>query len=387
MKLLSIPRALSTLAFGLLVGAQTFVQAQETPAVLPSGEYYLRSALGNVYLNVPDGNISDGTGVQITTFEGTPAQAWYFSQDLTGDYATGHLQSMVAKPGTRYSYTGHLNVRNSSSEIGSFAETARWSRDPSQQWSFIPAGDGSYFIQSGLGTYLDVQWGNGTSGTPVWTWSLNQGGAQRWYAEPHHHATTVFDPGWAGFKFTNNFTNDFIPVLDWRTNGLCGGMSYAALDYYFASSRSIPQQWYAPGNGTPLRSYLYDRQVTSLNNNLDQWFELGNNPLGTRNHEFFEWGLSNDSRITPLRHYLDAGIPVPIGLQGTGETGNHQMVAIGYDMGRYAGDLGSNKGEFKIFVYDPNSPNTTRTPHSRSRERELYPPRRHKQAVANLLRG
>src|SRR5262249_27597090 len=43
-----------------------------------------------------------------------------------------------------------------------------------------------------------------------------------------------FSPAQHGFRFVNAFNNDFIPALDIRTNGLCGGMSYAALDYYFA---------------------------------------------------------------------------------------------------------------------------------------------------------
>src|ERR1035441_122828 len=43
---------------------------------------------------------------------------------------------------------------------------------------------------------------------------------------------TNFSPAEHGFKFNNQFVNDFIPALDYRTGGLCGGMSYAALDYY-----------------------------------------------------------------------------------------------------------------------------------------------------------
>jgi hypothetical protein len=36
--------------------------------------------------------------------------------------------------------------------------------------------------------------------------------------------------------------------------------------------------------------------------------------------------------------------------------GDHQILAVGYSMGRYKGDLGKNKQDFKIFVYDPNYP-------------------------------
>src|SRR4030095_8429228 len=42
-------------------------------------------------------------------------------------------------------------------------------------------------------------------------------------------------------------------------------------------------------------------------------------------------------------------------------TGDHQVIAIGYDMGRYKGDLGPHKEDFKIFVCDPNQPGEVRT--------------------------
>src|SRR5215472_17393503 len=66
-------------------------------------------------------------------------------------------------------------------------------------------------------------------------------------------------------------------------------------------------------------------------------------------------------RIEELRSFIDRGTPVPLGLQGDGNTGNHQVVAVGYDMGRYRGDLGAFETDFKIFIYDPNHPHQTMT--------------------------
>jgi hypothetical protein len=45
---------------------------------------------------------------------------------------------------------------------------------------------------------------------------------------------TNFHPDKNGFNFGNGFKNDFIPAFDIHTSGLCGGMSYAALDYFFS---------------------------------------------------------------------------------------------------------------------------------------------------------
>jgi hypothetical protein len=169
---------------------------------------------------------------------------------------------------------------------------------------------------------------------------------------------TKFNPSVHGFKFTNAFTNIFISGVDWTTGGLCGGMSYSALDYY-RFNRQIPQQSYMPAEGMPLQSYLYNRQVTSIVSNVDRWAELGINPGGARNREFFNWGLQTGSgQLGKLMSYIDSGDPVVIGLSscGSGCKGDHQVLAIGYELGRYKGDLGAYIEDLTIFVCDPNHP-------------------------------
>ena len=169
---------------------------------------------------------------------------------------------------------------------------------------------------------------------------------------------TKFNPAVHGFKFNNAFTNIFISGVDWTTGGLCGGMSYAALDYY-KFNKQIPQQSYMPAEGMPLQSYLYNRQVTSIVVNVDRWAELGLNPGGARNREFFNWGLQTGSgQLGRLMSYIDRGEPVVIGLSscGSGCKGDHQVLAIGYQLGRYKGDLGAYIEDLTIFVCDPNHP-------------------------------
>jgi hypothetical protein len=132
-------------------------------------------------------------------------------------------------------------------------------------------------------------------------------------------------------------------------------MSYTVLDYYFAHM-PIPRQDYRPANRTALQSYIYNREVDSLVSNLDKWAEVGFNPGGSRNSELFNWGLqgTNGGRLEELRSFIDKGIPVVLDLQGDGSTGNHQVVAIGYSMGRYQGDLKNFESDLKIVVVDPN---------------------------------
>jgi hypothetical protein len=172
---------------------------------------------------------------------------------------------------------------------------------------------------------------------------------------------TSFKPAIHGFKFENDFRNSFIgPPINWGTSGLCGGMSYAMLDYYNASL-TVPNHDYRPANGTALQQYLYARQVSSLAPNMDKWIELTRNPLGVRSLEFFNWGLRE--QLVALRASIDRGVPVTLGLKGVDGwiTHDHQVVAIGYDAGRYQGDLGANKTDLKIYVFDPNHPNETLT--------------------------
>ena len=174
---------------------------------------------------------------------------------------------------------------------------------------------------------------------------------------------TGFDPEVHGFAFTNDFRNDFIREVDARTSGLCGGMVYAALDYYKAGM-PITRQTYRPAVQTRLHDYIYDRQVNSLVDNGDKWAELHTNLFGWRNSEFFNWGLQGfgGGRLEELRAKIDRGEPVPLGLwhYGGEPGGDHQVLAIGYDTGRYRGDLGRYREELRIFVYDPNYPGETK---------------------------
>lgn len=78
-------------------------------------------------------------------------------------------------------------------------------------------------------------------------------------------------------------------------------------------------------------NYIYNRQVTSITENLDKWAELGFNPFGWRTNEFFNWGLQgfNGGRPQELREQIEAGRPVPLGLfkAGNGGVGPHHQVA------------------------------------------------------------
>lgn len=170
---------------------------------------------------------------------------------------------------------------------------------------------------------------------------------------------TNFDPASQGLHFVNRLTRD-LKISDIKWPGYCGGMTYTALDYYNAH-KNVPMQTWCPATGTVLEEYIWGRQSESVSSNIDKWLEVILNPAGARDTEFFDWGLQTQpgSRIAELKQFIDRGIPVPLGLKGAGGYGDHQVLAIGYDMGRYNGSNPAMREDFKIFCYNPNYPDQT----------------------------
>jgi hypothetical protein len=211
---------------------------------------------------------------------------------------------------------------------------------------------------------------------------------------------TAFDPGLHGFAFKNEWSLDqaerrqlrrvFRSTLTWgpllgaimlgpagalllplgvcalrrkletelaRGYGLCGGMSYAALDF-FQAGLPIPRGegvHAQPAPGTRLRSYIWQRQLQSLACDLPRflvWLIVLNDVPSTW---LFRGGSAwlldrSKGEWKRLRAAVDAGQPVPIGLvrQTRNVFENHQVLAIGYD--REDEVCGT------IYVYDPNCP-------------------------------
>jgi len=181
---------------------------------------------------------------------------------------------------------------------------------------------------------------------------------------------TRFKPGEHGFRFTNYFEFRF-PVkyqlpftgqlnLHEVVLGLCGGMCFSALDYFYASQ--MP-----PADDRPdklsgkLFTYLCERQLDSLK--IPVLIKI------------LDWMLSDDKTVASrvnryevpkLRRLLDKGEPAVLCLirvQGLGDpTRNHQVLATGYEEDPKTGDL-------IISLYDPNHPgqeSTMRLDRSRS---------------------
>ncbi len=181
-----------------------------------------------------------------------------------------------------------------------------------------------------------------------------------------------FVPGVNGFGFDNCF--EAVPPFKLvgelkygdASKGMCGGMVYAALDYFNAgldlprsAPRDISARYGSPLHG-PLFDYLGQRLFQSFDipDGVKTYIELMNPgfPDALRRGSL---GLAPRSRAWRtvrqewpiVKRKLDSGQAWPLGLvcvesddiQRLGE--NHQVLAYGYDL---VGD------DLTLFIYDPN---------------------------------
>jgi hypothetical protein len=197
---------------------------------------------------------------------------------------------------------------------------------------------------------------------------------------------TTFDPEVHGFRFRNQFqggqvvselsaqdrlaeqlgvslpfpTDEVLSLVSgasfWGTFGLCGGMSWAALDHYLAGT-PIPSQSTIPAQGTELFSRLVGRQADSLGRmellgRVVTWQVLPDSG------QWWRFWLDNAGKLVEhtewpqLRASLEAGRPQSLCLirsRGVGGIAkNHQVVATGYEI--------VPDGRVNIDLYDPNHP-------------------------------
>lgn len=177
-------------------------------------------------------------------------------------------------------------------------------------------------------------------------------------------ARTAFDPRLHGFAFINSFPAyphlrlwtpfGALRIGDAR-NGLCGGMVFAALDYFYAG-QPVPAVSQPPA-GDALFGYLVRRLYDSFNFPLGVWAYVAlMRPSRAEGAHSRAWRTLQ--REWPrLRARLEAGAPCPLGLvrirsgdlRRLGE--NHQVLAYGYEQ---------QGSRVSLLLYDPNYGRTDR---------------------------
>lgn len=144
----------------------------------------------------------------------------------------------------------------------------------------------------------------------------------------------------------------------WGSFGLCGGMSWTAIDR-FQRSEASPEMTSIPGPGTVLFTELVARQADSMKGrdllerciawqlfpDVAPWWMFWSKGVGR---------LTVEGEWPKLRSALDAGNPTPLVLiRARGATmpdKHHQVVATGYEL---------THNRAVVSLYDPNHPGRT----------------------------
>jgi hypothetical protein len=163
---------------------------------------------------------------------------------------------------------------------------------------------------------------------------------------------TTFDPLVNGFKFVNRFPFEFkLPLfksidLGEIVLGLCGGMCFGALDYYYAE-RSVPKHNRVKQLSEKYIGYLWDRQLDSLGlvviPKVIEWMLRSDIDVGKRTARY---------EVAKLRKRLDQDQPCVLCLvriKKGDPTQNHQVLATGYD-------FDPTSKLMTIYLYEPNHP-------------------------------
>jgi hypothetical protein len=177
-----------------------------------------------------------------------------------------------------------------------------------------------------------------------------------------------FLPSAHGFGFANSWPDQ--PAIALPTpfgkiglgnarGGLCGGMTFAAIDYWLAGKTPGPDR---PAAGEPLYRYIVDRLIDSWHvpAGVARYYRWMSLPDGDRVVSLFgrrviaERGLGwRTVRVQwpQIKKDLDRGLPVPLGVVTVASRNpkdlrlNHQVLAYGSQ---------SDGSRLTVRVYDPN---------------------------------
>lgn len=165
-----------------------------------------------------------------------------------------------------------------------------------------------------------------------------------------------FVPERDGFHFANEFVNVIAKFPGYgtiETGGRCGGMAYAALDYWFNRRLPIPADATLPHDGTLMAEYIYKRLLDTYlvpsAINFITWTLAGDG------ENFFHKGVTRwtkEGEFPKLRTMIDQGKPQVLGLVKVTDLRqigqDHQVVGYGYE--------DDGKGNLVAYLWDNRYP-------------------------------
>ena len=296
------------------------------------------------------------------------------------DAMSPHDERVSANGQARFVFQGDGNLVLESFIRGKWLP--RWASGTTGQPAVtcVMQGDGNLVLYDAAGTAL---WGSNTYGHPGASFVVQDDGNAVIYDNGNAlWSTNTWTADWtlpgarfdlqsSGFRFVNLYPD--AKILGFPATGLCGGMSFAALDYHHAEYPASDILHVPPTESGVLGPYIMTRQIQSLAHQdagiggiilailgipIDLVAGVVAAAVPTYNLQQFvgaELAADGDLRRRSmrdewpkLRSAIDAGQPVPIGLfTRTGITNAHQVVAVGYRHGAV---------DRFIRVYDPNEP-------------------------------
>lgn len=137
------------------------------------GTYIIKTKVnGTSAMDVTDGSSANLANIQLWEATGSAVQGFEIDYVENGYYKIINVNSGKS-----------LDVKDISREPGANLQQHQWNGGESQLWEFIDTGDGCYYIESMLGTRIDLANGNVANGTNIQMYTPNNSVAQRWILE------------------------------------------------------------------------------------------------------------------------------------------------------------------------------------------------------------
>ena len=151
-------------------GAQLWNFTEVVGSAPQNGTYSLVTPSSKA-LDITNGNLSNGTKLQIWNKNNSPAQRWQITRQLDGFYT-------IYNPAS----SKYLDVKNGRIATGTAIQIYTGNKSCAQRWSIVGANN-VYNIQSACSVKLSLDVTNGiigTNGTSVQLYYRNSSSAQRW---------------------------------------------------------------------------------------------------------------------------------------------------------------------------------------------------------------
>lgn len=157
------------------------VSASSAGINIPAGNYVIVSDLGNnLVLDVSCNGTSNKSNIQVYSANNSTAQIFQLIK-VSGDwYKIMHTHSGRV-----------LDISGGSKKAKGNVQLYDWNGSNAQLWKLIPNGNGGCYIQSKLGTYLDVSNGTARPSTNVWANTADFSASKTWYLRPVCETSSV----------------------------------------------------------------------------------------------------------------------------------------------------------------------------------------------------